>query len=231
MRAPLKGTFRTQFLLPAGLLAVAALASLAMFFPGTDAGASGHADTAQVPAIPTSTSRRAPCGTVNIKGVTGTTRNAGNPFNSSSRFCLNGHLISYGSRYITYTNPPRSFIAAGQLLFAADVLELPREQRQRRRPRRAGHHRAQPAGRRRRHRRLLGEHGPHAGRRREGGRGRAAAEPADAPAGARAGRLGQLARPGGARRAQPAPGRGQPVGGAGPLLAQLRRVPHHRGLG
>ncbi len=142
MRAPQKGTFRTKFLLPGGLLAVATLASLAMFFPGTDAGASGHADTAQVPPIPTKHVTTRSCGTVNIKGVTGSTPNAGNPFNSSSRFCLNGHLISYGSRYITYANPPQSFISAGHLLFAADVLELPRQRRQRRRSAGAGHHRA-----------------------------------------------------------------------------------------
>ena len=117
MRAPQKGTFRTKFLLPGGLLAVATLASLAMFFPGTDAGASGHADTAQVPPIPTKHVTTRSCGTVNIKGVTGSTPNAGNPFNSSSRFCLNGHLISYGSRYITYANPPQSFVSAGHLLF------------------------------------------------------------------------------------------------------------------
>ena len=117
MRAPQKGTFRTKFLLPGGLLAVATLASLAMFFPGTDAGASGQADTAQVPPIPTKHVTTRSCGTVNIKGVTGSTPNAGNPFNSSSRFCLNGHLISYGSRYITYANPPQSFVSAGHLLF------------------------------------------------------------------------------------------------------------------
>ena len=117
MRAPQKRTFRTKFLLPGGLLAVATLASLAMFFPGTDAGASGQADTAQVPPIPTKHVTTRSCGTVNIKGVTGSTPNAGNPFNSSSRFCLNGHLISYGSRYITYANPPQSFVSAGHLLF------------------------------------------------------------------------------------------------------------------
>ena len=55
MRTPLRGKFRTQFLLPAGLLVVAFMASLAMFIPGADAGASGHADAAQVPSIPTST--------------------------------------------------------------------------------------------------------------------------------------------------------------------------------
>ncbi len=44
--------------------------------------------------------------------------NAGNPFLSTSRFCLNGHLISYGNTAITYTNPPQAFISAGRLLFA-----------------------------------------------------------------------------------------------------------------
>ena len=58
------------------------------------------------------------CGTVNVKGVTAAVPNAGNPFRSSSRFCLNGHLISYGNRYITYANPPQSFMDAGRLLFA-----------------------------------------------------------------------------------------------------------------
>ncbi len=44
--------------------------------------------------------------------------NAGNPFLSTSKFCLNGHLISYGNTAITYANPPQSFISAGRLLFA-----------------------------------------------------------------------------------------------------------------
>ncbi len=114
MRAPLKRTIRTRFLLPAGLLSVAALASLAMFFPGSGAGASGHADAAQVSTHVTTRS----CGTVNVKGVTGSVRNAGNPFLSTSRFCLNGHLISYGNTAITYANPPRAFVSAGRLLFA-----------------------------------------------------------------------------------------------------------------
>ena len=114
MRAPLTRTIRTQFLLPAGLLSVAALASLAMFFPGTGAGASGHADAAQVSTHVTTRS----CGTVNVKGVTGSVPNAGNPFLSTSRFCLNGHLISYGNTAITYANPPQAFVSAGRLLFA-----------------------------------------------------------------------------------------------------------------
>jgi ubiquinol-cytochrome c reductase cytochrome c subunit len=118
VRAPLNGTLRSRFLLPAGLLTVATVASLAMFFPGTEAGASGHSDTAQTPLIPNVHVTTRTCGTVNVKGVTPTVRNAGNPFNSSSRFCLNGHLISYGNRYITYANPPQSFIDAGRQLFA-----------------------------------------------------------------------------------------------------------------
>ena len=117
VRTPRKRTFRSQFLLPAGLLSVAALASLAMFFPGTDAGASGHADASQVAVNPTHVTTKS-CGTVNVKGVTPTVRNAGNPFNSSSKTCLNGHLISYGNTAITYANPPQSFISAGRLLFA-----------------------------------------------------------------------------------------------------------------
>jgi ubiquinol-cytochrome c reductase cytochrome c subunit len=115
--APRKAVFRTQFLLPAGLLAVAAMASLAMFFPGAAASAAGHADASQVTLNPSQVTTRS-CGTVNIKGVTGSVPNAGNPFISSSRFCLNGHLISYGNRSITYANPPPSFVAAGRLLFA-----------------------------------------------------------------------------------------------------------------
>jgi ubiquinol-cytochrome c reductase cytochrome c subunit len=44
--------------------------------------------------------------------------NAGNPFKSDSRSCLNGHLISYGNHFITYKNPPQALIDAGRLLFA-----------------------------------------------------------------------------------------------------------------
>jgi ubiquinol-cytochrome c reductase cytochrome c subunit len=117
VRTPTRGTFKSQFLLPAGLLVVAVMASFAMFIPGADAGASGRADATQVSTSATHVTTRA-CGTINLKGVTNSTRNAGNPFNSSNRFCLNGHLISYGSRAITYANPPQSFISAGQLLFA-----------------------------------------------------------------------------------------------------------------
>jgi ubiquinol-cytochrome c reductase cytochrome c subunit len=119
VRAPHKKlTVSSRFLLPAGLLSVATLASLAMFFPGTMAGASGHTDTAQVPLIPNKHVTTRSCGTVNVKGVTNAVPNAGNPFLSNSKTCHNGHLISYGNTAITYANPPQAFISAGRLLFA-----------------------------------------------------------------------------------------------------------------
>src|ERR1700733_344932 len=117
VRAPLRKTMSSRFLLPAGLLGVATLASLAMIFPGATASASGHADANQVSINPSHVTTRA-CGTVNVKGVTNAVPNAGNPFLSNSKTCLNGHLISYGNTAITYSNPPQSFISAGQLLFA-----------------------------------------------------------------------------------------------------------------
>jgi ubiquinol-cytochrome c reductase cytochrome c subunit len=115
VRAPHPRTFRTQILLPAGLLAVAALASFAMFLPGADAGASGHADATKV-----STTAKAilkQCGPLNTRGVS-PAPNSGNPFTSTNRICADGHLFSYGNNAITYANPPRSYIAAGQQLFA-----------------------------------------------------------------------------------------------------------------
>jgi ubiquinol-cytochrome c reductase cytochrome c subunit len=117
VRAASTRTFRAQILLPGALLTVAVLASLAVFLPGSDAGAAGHADASKVEVNPSQVTTRE-CGTVNVKGVTRSVPNAGNPFNSDRRFCLNGHLISYGNEYITYSNPPRSFIEAGRLLFA-----------------------------------------------------------------------------------------------------------------
>jgi ubiquinol-cytochrome c reductase cytochrome c subunit len=117
VRASLKKTLTSRFLLPAGLLSVAGMASLAMFFPGTNAGASGHDDAAQVSINPTHVTTRA-CGTVNVKGVTNAVPNAGNPFLSNAKTCLNGHLITYGNTAMTYSNPPQSFVDAGRLLFA-----------------------------------------------------------------------------------------------------------------
>lgn len=115
VRAPLKRKLSTQFLLPAGLLTVAAMASLAVFIPGAGAGASGHADASQV-----STNAKAvlkACGPVNTKGVS-PTPNTGNPFTSTNLICHGGNLLSYGNESITYANPPASYIAAGRQLFA-----------------------------------------------------------------------------------------------------------------
>ncbi|HEX4162429.1 MAG TPA: c-type cytochrome, partial [Acidimicrobiales bacterium] len=99
-------------LLPAGLLSVAAMASLAVFFPGTGAGASGHADASQV-----STNILKACGSVNTKGVS-PTPDSGNPFTSTNLICHDGNLLSYGNSSITYANPPASYIEAGRELFA-----------------------------------------------------------------------------------------------------------------
>jgi ubiquinol-cytochrome c reductase cytochrome c subunit len=113
MRTPSSRRLRTQVVLPAALLAVAALSSLAMIVPAVDAGASGHADATKV-----STKVTRACGTVNTKGVS-PVPNSGNPFTSTNLLCLDGHLISYGNSSITYANPPQSFIAAGRDLFAS----------------------------------------------------------------------------------------------------------------
>ena len=102
---------RTQFLLPGGLLAVAALGTLALVFPGASAQAS---TTAKASAVSSSVKA---CGSVNLKGVTATARNSGNPFKSSELICFDGMLIRYGNNAITYTNPPASFATAGKLLF------------------------------------------------------------------------------------------------------------------
>jgi ubiquinol-cytochrome c reductase cytochrome c subunit len=115
VRAPLKGKFRAQFLLPAGLLSVAAMASLAVFFPGTGAGASGHADASQVTTNANGVLKA--CGNLNTKGVS-PSPNSGNPFTSTNLICHNGNLFSYGNSSITYANPPASYIEAGRLLYA-----------------------------------------------------------------------------------------------------------------
>jgi len=92
-------------------LAVAALGTLALVFPGASAQAS---TTAKASAVSSSVKA---CGSVNLKGVTATARNSGNPFKSSELICFDGMLIRYGNNAITYTNPPASFATAGKLLF------------------------------------------------------------------------------------------------------------------
>ena len=115
MRAPLTRTIRRQVLFPAGLLAVAALSSFAMFVPATSAGASGHSDATKLSSVPARITRA--CGPVNTKGVS-TEPNTGNPFTSTNRVCVDGHLVSYGNSAITYANPPRSYMEVGHQLFA-----------------------------------------------------------------------------------------------------------------
>ncbi|MGA2306025.1 MAG: c-type cytochrome [Acidimicrobiales bacterium] len=102
---------RTQFLLPGGLLAVAALGTLALVFPGASAQAS---TTAKASAVSSSVKA---CGSVNLKGVTASASNSGNPFKSTKLVCFDGVLIRYGDSAITYANPPTSYATAGKLLF------------------------------------------------------------------------------------------------------------------
>jgi ubiquinol-cytochrome c reductase cytochrome c subunit len=109
-RAHARPTFRSQFLLPGGLLLIAVLGALALIFPGTAAQASTTAKTSHI-----SASVKA-CGSVNLKGVS-TVHNTGNPFASTKLVCFDGVVIRYGDSAITYTNPPKSYAAAGKLLF------------------------------------------------------------------------------------------------------------------
>jgi ubiquinol-cytochrome c reductase cytochrome c subunit len=102
---------RTQLLLPGGLLAVAALGTLALVFPGASAQAS---TTAKASAVSSSVKA---CGSVNLKGVTSSAYNSGNPFKSTKLVCFDGMLIRYGNSSISYANPPTSYAAAGKLLF------------------------------------------------------------------------------------------------------------------
>jgi len=106
---------RTQFVLPGGLLAIAALGTLALFFPGASAGA--RTAPAQVSTNASSQKLLAKeCGTVNLKGVSAAA-DSGDPFTSSQLLCLDGQLLQYGDSAITYANPPDSYITAGRELF------------------------------------------------------------------------------------------------------------------
>jgi len=114
VRADTRRTIRTRFLLPAGLLGVVVLASLALFVPAWSAGASGKEDASQVSTTHVTTKA---CGTVNVKGVSAEP-NSGNPFTSMNLHCNGGHIVSYGNSAITYANPPQSFVSVGRQLFA-----------------------------------------------------------------------------------------------------------------
>jgi ubiquinol-cytochrome c reductase cytochrome c subunit len=115
-RSCTRRVIRAQFVLPGGLLAIAALGTLALFFPG--ASASGQTVPTRVSTSSGSgfeTSKK--CGTVNIKGVS-PLYETGDPFNTPLLNCKDGHVVEYGDNAITYSNPPASYVTAGRLLFA-----------------------------------------------------------------------------------------------------------------
>jgi ubiquinol-cytochrome c reductase cytochrome c subunit len=105
---PTRRSFRSRYLLPGGLLGIAALGTLALVFPGV-----AQASTTKAQSV---TSSLKACGSVNLKGVS-QVHNTGNPFASSKLVCFDGMLIRYGDSSVTYTNPPKSYVNAGKLLF------------------------------------------------------------------------------------------------------------------
>ena len=215
MRAPLKRTLRSRFLLPAGLLAVAAMASLAMFFPGTAAGASGHSDAAQVTINPTQvTTRCVRHGQRQGRHRLGAQRRATRSSAATEDSASTATSSPTATRAITYANPPQSFISAGRLLFAQTCSSCHGNDA----------NGVGPDGQATIGPNLQGVGAATVDFWVSTGRMPAtdvkAVEAERKPtrltpaAGAGAGGLGQLARPVGARRALPAPGRGQPVGRA-----------------
>ena len=54
---------------------------------------------------------------MNLRGVTSSEFDSGNPFKSTHLVCFDGKLIQYGNSAITYTNPPAAAASAGKLLF------------------------------------------------------------------------------------------------------------------
>jgi ubiquinol-cytochrome c reductase cytochrome c subunit len=112
VRTHTRRSLRTQFVLPGGLLAIAALGTLALFFPGATAGA--QTKPSQVSSTGASTKN---CGKLNL-GAVSQVHNTGNPFNSTNLICLDGQVVQYGDSAITYANPPASYISAGRSLFA-----------------------------------------------------------------------------------------------------------------
>ncbi|MGO8864231.1 MAG: hypothetical protein ACLQRH_26175, partial [Acidimicrobiales bacterium] len=110
-RRQARRTRRRRFLLPGGLLAIAALGALALVVPAASARASTTDKTAKTTTLGNSLKS---CGPLNLKGVS-TAPNSGNPFTSPRLVCIDGALILYGDSAITYANPPASFAAAGKL--------------------------------------------------------------------------------------------------------------------
>ena len=226
-----RGTFEDPLPVPGRPPGRRRRASFGVFVPGADAGASGHADaTTGVDDRAAHVTTRA-CGTLNLKGVTNSTPQRGQPFNSSNLFCLNGHLVSLRQPLHHLRQPAAGLHLGRAAAVRADVLELPRQRRQRR----------QPHGQATIGPNLQGVGAATVDFWVSTGRMPAAdvkavqaerqADPADAAAGARAGGLGQLARPGRPRRAYPHLADGRPVGGPEPVLPQLRGLPHHHRRG
>lgn len=115
-RPPTRRSLRSHFLLPGGLLAIAALGTLALFFPGAGASGSTPAAASSGNAAAQLTRDTRACGNLNLKGVSAVP-DSGNPFTSANLVCFDGRLISYGDNAVTYANPPASYISAGKLLF------------------------------------------------------------------------------------------------------------------
>jgi ubiquinol-cytochrome c reductase cytochrome c subunit len=103
---------RARLVLPGSLIAIAALSTLALFFPG----AAGAQSKAGRVSLSPSARLAKQCGVVNLKGVSGVA-NTGNPFTSSNLLCSGGKIVAYGNNAITYTNPPSAYVSAGKLLF------------------------------------------------------------------------------------------------------------------
>jgi ubiquinol-cytochrome c reductase cytochrome c subunit len=116
VRTTSRRSIRASVILPGGLLAIATLSAVAMFFPGVDAGAKTVATRASSASNVSISSHNKGCGNLNLKAVSGI-ENTGNPLKSSNYLCIDGQVVQYGDSAITYANPPTSYVAAGKLLF------------------------------------------------------------------------------------------------------------------
>ncbi|MGH9093020.1 MAG: cytochrome bc1 complex diheme cytochrome c subunit [Acidimicrobiales bacterium] len=128
----LRRLLKSRYLLPVAVLAAVGLGGIAVLAPGASAQGQSTTGTAAVKKV-VLTAR-----TGDVVSVHGTTRhsalaaacvrdlsrisysgppNSGSPGTSTFVNCVNGRITSYGSSAITYTAPPRSYVAAGEALF------------------------------------------------------------------------------------------------------------------
>ena len=135
----LRRLLKSRYLLPTAVLVAVGLGGVAVLAPG--ASAQGRAATATT----TTTTGAAPAGsTLSSSTVRAASRssasrraaaaalachrsvakvsypgpsNSGSPHSSTSVHCTDGRVTSYGNSAITYTAPPRSYVAAGEALF------------------------------------------------------------------------------------------------------------------